>query len=282
MGRELPAAVRPGERRQPAAGAWIPGRAASLAHAGLHAARRRCCGASRRRWPASGRCSPPPTSAARAWPRGCSRRRSTGRAPAAPSWGWSRGRAGCTSARASSPTPCAGATGWPAGATASGDASALVALHAGGRSSDLARLHDAEPTRFASLARPSGGRWPAPGWCSTTRAGCSWSCRLGRSAAGLPGGGRPGGAGWATGGRGCWSWRGTGEAIADAAPGAGADARDCRAIDLILPAHDDSLEALAGQLGWAADLSCPGLLHVPGWNPACHSLPLPFYGLDYV
>ena len=121
----------------------------------LHAAAGGAARTSRRWWPASGRCSPPPTSAARAWRRGCSRRRSTGRGQAAPSWGWSRGRAGCTSARASSPTRSAGATGWRRDRrrAASVVAGALPPAALG----DLARLHGAEPTRF--FARPA--EWQA-------------------------------------------------------------------------------------------------------------------------
>jgi predicted N-acetyltransferase YhbS len=70
------------------------------------------------------------------------------------------------------------------------------------------------------------------------------------------------------------------QAIAAAGP-ALLDALDVEVLDVLMPAHDDSLETLAHQLGWTRDdVELP--FSAAWWNPACAGLPLPFYGLNYV
>jgi predicted N-acetyltransferase YhbS len=70
------------------------------------------------------------------------------------------------------------------------------------------------------------------------------------------------------------------EAIARAAP-ALMGALGLGALELVLPPHDQGLEASARQAGWAREeLRFP--FSAAWWNPTCADLPLPFYGLNYV
>jgi hypothetical protein len=53
------------------------------------------------------------------------------------------------------------------------------------------------------------------------------------------------------------------------------------ALELIVPAHEASLEPFAGAHGWHRDeLQFP--FSAAWWNPQLRGLPVPWYGLDYV
>jgi predicted N-acetyltransferase YhbS len=70
------------------------------------------------------------------------------------------------------------------------------------------------------------------------------------------------------------------QAIAQAAPTL-VRALGLGAIELVLPPHDQSLDASAHALGWKReDLRFP--FSTVWWNRSCAGLPLPFYGLNYV
>jgi GNAT superfamily N-acetyltransferase len=70
------------------------------------------------------------------------------------------------------------------------------------------------------------------------------------------------------------------EAIALAAPSL-IQALGLGALEVVVPPHDQGLEASARALGWQRhEIRFP--FSVAWWNPACAGLPLPFYGLNYV
>ncbi len=69
-------------------------------------------------------------------------------------------------------------------------------------------------------------------------------------------------------------------ALAAAAP-ALRQALGVASLELVVPPHDDALEAVAPTLGWTRDeIRFP--FASARWNPAYAQLPLPFYGFNYV
>jgi hypothetical protein len=147
---------------------------------------------------------------------------------------------------------------------------------------DLARLHDAEPTRFLRSATQwqalagAGVVFHHPGQLFLVRprsGGDPRACAyLAVATPAAPAGDR---------GPRVLELAGDRQAIADVAPEL-ARTLGSQAIDIILPPHDDSMEALAADRGWAADLIAPVSCVFQRWNPALSHLPLPFYGLDYI
>jgi predicted N-acetyltransferase YhbS len=165
-------------------------------------------------------------------------------------------------------------------AGATGATSIVLAPYTPAALGDLARLHDAEPTRLLRSASD---------WQALAHAGVVFH-HPGRLFLVLPAsGGNPlaylavATPAAPVGDRGprVLELAGDRQAIADASPVL-ARSLGLPAIDLILPPHDDSLDALAADRGWAADLIAPVSCVFQRWNPALSQLPLPFYGLDYV
>ena len=276
MGRELPAAVRRRQRRQPAAGAW--NRAGGIvAHAGFtlrpavlrgQPARVACFGAVFTAADQRGR-----GLATRVFQAAVDRARAGGRRAGA---GLGGARA-VPARRASSPTPCAGATGWPAGRRRR---QPVVA----GRPTRpaAARRSDRAPARRRADAVRSAR---AAEWQALAGAGVVFH-HPGRLFAGRAGSGRP--RRWptwrwprrrrrsATGGRGCWSWRGIGGPSPTPRPQLAPDAGPARhRPDLAAPRRLAGRRwpaSAAGPPTWPPRLSCM----FQRWNPALHSFPCRF------
>jgi predicted N-acetyltransferase YhbS len=164
-------------------------------------------------------------------------------------------------------------------AGATGTASVVLAPYTPAALGDLARLHDAEPTRLLRSASE---------WQALAGAGVVFH-HPGRLFLVLPAsGGNPlaylaVATPAAVGDRGprVLELAGDRRAIADASPVL-ARTLGLPAIDLILPPHDATLETLAAERAWAVDLIAPVSCVFQRWNPALSQLPLPFYGLDYI